>query len=300
MDGLSLLRHYIRFKAVPIALALIGFALGTAYARLAPRYYDVGMTIGPPQPDDRPSVSEGISASLFGQLTGVTRASPSYIAFIQKLTSADVAAQVAAESPDTMHIIFKSWWNPSTRQWRRREQGIGAMARSLLGLPTAHAPTPYDLAAYLQRNVHVRAIGKTDLYRIDLLVEDPQFGVKLLNELVSAADGLTKDANRSRLVAYLAQIDTALPSVHIAEIRAALAQVYAQTEEERMLILDHRLYAISMIDSPRASSAPVRPSLLQIGAFTAAGFVLGLVIVLVHFIATVMLREPSFLPAPAE
>jgi uncharacterized protein involved in exopolysaccharide biosynthesis len=275
MNRLNLLLHFWRLKWMLVACAAIGLAGGVVHAHFAKPLYAIDMTIGPRINQSQPTLGNLFSSSgIAGQLFGGAQGSPAYTAFMQKLTSAD-AAEAVARNSDVMQTIFKPWWDPAAKAWRTEQHGIVASARAMLGLPAARPPTAYELGRYLRSHIKITPIGKTTINRIELRANDPAFGVELLRALTVAADKLAKDEERTRLEVYLKKIDDLLATVRPAEIRAALTELYARSEEERLLILEDQLYSASIIDNPRASSSPVSPSLLTIAEFGGVGLLLG-------------------------
>lgn len=146
---------------------------------------------------------------------------------------------------------------------------------------SASISTPQLLSDYLEHDVRLEPVSDTESIRLVYRHPDPQFGEKLLRNLVKIGDQLIRLDVRKDVDARVDWLKRELKITLNPDHRQALTRLLMAEERRRMLLSIETPYAVSIVEEATSSPHPVYPSkALLLLVFLAAGLFGGAAIVL--------------------
>ncbi len=226
-------------------------------------------------------------ASLAGLSAGSSGGATPFEVYLDTLKSEDVARSIAVD-PMIMRKIFAGHWDAEEQRWREPPVGLRQrMMRSIrgvLGLPAAKwsPPDHRQLAGFLSLQLAVDEDSKSPIVRIRLDYEDPAFAVLLLQRLNTEADRLVRRRELSRARAYADYLERKLPTVTVADQRAALIETLSEQEKALMMASSSTSFAARIVSGPTVSALPTKPNgMMILGTGAAVGILVGLFVAIV-------------------
>jgi hypothetical protein len=297
---------------VPVVIAIVITAMNL---REAVRIYPTRMQLTTVQTagDDNANVNRLNGIAGLAQLAGATlptnQNALQFRLFIESLYSRDIADEIA-KNQDIMKTLFANQWNATTQSWEQppltfTEKAINEV-RALLGLaPPAqwHPPNGINLLSFLNDYLLVdQDPRKPYLVKLTLLHYNSQFAINFLNYLTATVDNQLRQKALVRANQYMDYISRKLPTVTIAEHRAALTQALGEQERFAMVASSSLPFAADVFEKPWTSTLPDSPKPRQ--AFLLAlviGGAIGFAIAFgVRKVRGRFARRPRLDPYPAE
>lgn len=211
--------------------------------------------------------------------------------YLETLTSEDVAHSLARD-PSIMRVVFASDWDPVTQRWREPSVGVKSrLVRAIkhaLGLPVKswNKPGYRELAGFLAGQTSIERDVKSPIVTVSLDHPDPVFAMRLLEAVSTRTDQLIRRSALDRSRDYAQYLERKLPTVTVAEQRAALVEVLGEQEKSIMMASSSAPYAATVVSGPTVSPLPTKPNGMTILiAGTALGLVLGALAALIDFTA---------------
>jgi uncharacterized protein involved in exopolysaccharide biosynthesis len=268
----------IRYRRALIAGAVAGLLIATIYAHVAPRIYDVGLTVTPTAQNATSSLkSLGNLGSALGIANPLASRNDPFDYYLAGLTSRVATERLVQDQP-LMHALFPAEWSQDTQSWHPPHSPVRVVVRGiagLLGFPL-RPWTPPDAARlqdFVKKNVTVDTDKKTRITRISIHAKNPATAARLLNGLHKAIDGYLRDRTMVRATNYIDYINRELNKVTIAEYRQALIDTASEQEKLRMAASSTLPFAAEPFGNSEVSSKPVAPNvpvLWLAGAFLGA------------------------------
>jgi uncharacterized protein involved in exopolysaccharide biosynthesis len=261
----TVLEFLIRYRRALVIGAAVGLLIATIYAHLAPRIYDVALTVTPTAQNATSSLkSLGNLSSALGISNPLASRNDPFDYYLAGLTSR-VATERLVRDQDLMHALFPKEWSEQSRTWHPPYAPIHSAARGiaeLLGFPL-RPWTPPDAARlqdYVRKNVTVDPDKKTRITRISIRSAHPATAARLLNDLHAAIDGYLRDRTMVRATNYIDYINRELNKVTIAEYRQALIDTASEQEKLRMSASSNLPFAAEPFGHSEVSTKPVSPN----------------------------------------
>lgn len=147
------------------------------------------------------------------------------------------------------------------------------------GAFTFSSPSPpqeaAEMAQYLERRVHISAVGLTPMRQISYLHPDPDFAKAFISALYAAADGMMKEQSlqnaRERALFLQAELESEPNPDH----RKALAALLTEQERVEMLSRINQPFAAKIIEPAAIAPETVWPNTaLVIAGFLGAGLLI--------------------------
>lgn len=261
----TVLEFLIQYRRALIVGAAVGLFIATIYAHLAPRVYDVALTVTPTAQNATSSLkSLGNLSSALGIANPLASRNDPFDYYLAGLTSR-VATERLVHDQDLMHALFPKEWSEETRTWHPPHSPIRSAARGiaeLLGFPLRPwaPPDAARLQDFIKKNVTIDTDKKTRLTRISLHSDDPPAAIRLLSDLHNAIDGYLRDRTMVRATNYIDYINRELNKVTIAEYRQALIDSASEQEKLRMAASSNLPFAAEPFGNSEVSTKPVSPN----------------------------------------
>lgn len=173
---------------------------------------------------------------------------------VQLLTSPEVAEQLLADQDLAIAERLLS------------QRGMMIQIKSVLwkmaGQKTNTQKDASTLAAALESQLHIDAIGLSAMRRITFRHADREFAIDLLNALYRAADKYLRNQAQERTVTETAYLRAALDRVTLADQRKALLDLLVEQEQTQLLLAVDLPFAA---DQVQRASAPHRPDWPPVG-----------------------------------
>lgn len=262
----AVLAFLIRSRHALIAGAAVGIVLASIYAHVAPRVYEVALTVTPTAQNATTSLkSLGNLGSMLGManpLAGHNDAFDYYLAGLD----ARVTMERLTKDQTLMHALFPEEWSQESQTWHPRRSPVLAAERGIaavVGYPV-RAWTPPDAARlqdYVKKNVTIDSDKKTRLTTISIRSDHPETASRLLLGLHQAIDGYLRDRTMVRATNYIDYINRELTKVTVAEYRQALIDTASEQEKLRMAASSNLPFAAEPFGGAEVSSRPVSPNL---------------------------------------
>jgi uncharacterized protein involved in exopolysaccharide biosynthesis len=202
--------------------------------------------------------------------------------FLELLTSPPVAARLLART-DLVQRLFADRWDAGARRWQPASGLVGQARRLVLeaaGREDWLEPDPEIVARTLRRMVVVQTVGTNPMRRISVRNPDRALAVRLLAELVHAADDQLRAEAARRAQTGIAYIRSRLNGVTVAEYRQALTGLLADEERLALLLEIDLPFAADPLEPADAAHVPDWPNpLMVLPVALAAGLGLGLALV---------------------
>ncbi|HEY4942127.1 MAG TPA: Wzz/FepE/Etk N-terminal domain-containing protein [Rhizomicrobium sp.] len=262
------LSAYWRARTFVIAVLGIFFVGAILYLSfVAQPVYRAKAVIGPPA-SSAPSLGGGPSAALAVyagiDLGGDSTTFMKYLQVIHSTRLADVLDKKYGLMKDNF-----GGWNEQTHQWIPPSGPLPTLVRAirgLIGMPAWAPPTASTFAEALAQKLNVTKIPgaslidiKTQLYTVSLDGADRLQTVRLLNLILTEADGIVRRdrlGNAARRMNYLKQAAGQSPELFL---RDSLQAVAMEQQRSLMMLNADGLYAVDLIDPPNADATPVAP-----------------------------------------
>jgi len=288
-DGISLLEITRKIwagrkiVATTVALCLV---LGVVYLHIAPRLYNVTMSIAPVRQnasDQAPSALSGIKSLLGGSADADQI---SYTLFLDALQSNKIASETLLKKPDILHVIFASEWDAKRQQWVKPFSAlheVSSSIKSLLGITVVpwSPPNLSRVSRYLD-SIKISSNPLDPVTEVSIEVADPQFGKYLLFSIVNILDDHMKKETKERADVYIENIQRQLKTTSTLEVRESLIELLTQQQKTRIEASSTLTYVVDIFGPIIASDAPTSPSAPIILALALViGLVAGSLIVLV-------------------
>lgn len=265
----------------PAAGLVAGLVVAFVYLNFATYEYAASYRVTPVR-SDGPGLSGGLSslAAAAGVSVGRGEAAKPFTLYLNLLKSRDVAAELAKDEA-LMRGAFASSWDESTGQWRQppsRTRWLRTLVRQVAGAPVKpwRPPDAASMQTWLQDHVSVSDDQRNAIATISTTNENPQFAIALLTALDEHADQLVRQRSLARAEASIAYLQSTLPTVVLAEHRAALADALGEQERVKMMSMSSASFAAEPLGAIVATPDPVTPSpLLTIGALSLLGLLVG-------------------------
>ena len=133
-----------------------------------------------------------------------------------------------------------------------------------------------ELAAYLEKNLHVEHLGTTALRRISYSHPDPVFAAAFLRKIHLVSDQLIRRERRRQSENRIKYLEDTLQKTVNPEHRKGIADLLMQQEHVQMLANLDEPYAAIIVEPPAATPKPVWPDKpLLLGIFAIAGGIFG-------------------------
>lgn len=258
-----------------------GLVLAFLYLNFATYEYAASYRVTPVR-SDGPGLSGGLSslAAAAGVSVGRGDAAKPFTLYLNLLKSRDVAAELAKDET-LMRGAFKASWDAQTGQWRQPRsytRWLKTLVRQIAGAPI-NAWTPPDAARlqiWLQDHVSVSDDQRNAIATISTTNEDPKFAIALLTALDQQADRLVRQRSLARAEASIDYLQKTLPTVVLAEHRAALAESLGEQERVKMMSMASASFAAEPLGAIVATPEPVTPNpFLTIAALGLLGLLIG-------------------------
>jgi hypothetical protein len=260
---------------------LAGLVIAFIYLNFATYEYAASYRVTPVR-SDGPGLSGGLSslAAVAGVSVGRGDAAKPFTLYLNLLKSRDVATELAKDQA-LMRGAFRASWDQQTGQWRQPRsytRWAKTLVRQIAGAPV-RPWTPPDAArmqTWLQDHVSVSDDQRNAIATISLTDADPQFAVAMLTALDRSADQLVRQRSLARAEASIRYLQTTLPTVVLAEHRAALAESLGEQERVKMMSMASSSFAAEPLGAIVASPEPVTPNpLLTLAALSLLGILVG-------------------------
>jgi len=249
-----------------LGAALLGFLAATLYMRLTDPQYVAEMLVMPAQTGSGSAMgSPGNRLSGVASLAGVNLDAPNphFTALRSLVKSARVYEMVDREH-QLRPKFFPKQWDAANRRWLPKfgfVAGLKSSVQRFFDLPVFEAPGPDDLARIMDRKLDIAEIEKTGVYRVTFTNKDPHLAKQVVDWTVATADRLVRDGSHERTNAQIANLETRLHTVSLAEHRTVLTELLASEERELMMITPGEPFAIEVL---QAAHEPQRPSSPQV------------------------------------
>lgn len=240
--------------AVVVALALLWLMAAT------PKYTVTG-TLSPVSTDTSGSVQGlGGAAGFLQALEGESQVSD-YVRFQELLRSSTIAAELERRH-SIARKLFPAEWNSETGEWSRPSgtvSNVVGAVRGFFGVPAWSEPSPKRISDVLMDRVQLTDVGRTDMKRISLTDQDPEFALWLVKTLVREADSHLQASTLDRLEQNLAYIKAKIAEERELNQRNALIEILIAVQRRIMLASIDAPYVVEFLDGPVASALPTSP-----------------------------------------
>lgn len=185
--------------------------------------------------------------------------------YLEGLKSREVARLLMTRNPELVQAIFVDEWDAPNKRWRPPgvvHRTISRVMSILVGMPYNRwsPPSAERLQEYLSARLRVSRTRDNPVVSIDIDVNNPGFGIRLLWALHKSVDGYLKERAIQRNTLYINYITQMLKEVSLEEHRQALIQTLSSTERARMMASSDLDYAAESFGMPVASMRPTKPN----------------------------------------
>lgn len=279
----TIIRAAVRgYRIVALVIAAM-VLLAALYMHVAPIKYEASMVIAPTSAslaDDTNIGASALGSGLVSSLIGGTGQMPKTFSEFASLTSSNFLAQALLADDKIKQGIYSKEWDSEKKQWKKPGgvvAALKAMVRTTLGLPVWQPPTPQDLSRYLESEIQITDIPRSDLYRVSYQNKNPAFATFFIGSIYKVLDQDLKSRFVRRHSANIAYIDQVLTKTSSPDLRTGLATLYMQEQRRMMLASSDLPFAADMVDPPTPSTSPVSPNAAIVyGAAIFLGIILGI------------------------
>lgn len=259
-------------------LILIGTAAGlllaVIFSWILPRDYIATAVVGP-RVNTASQIPEGVQAlasSLGYQGAG---AEGHFSQFLQMTKSVSLAHELMRRT-DVARQQFANQWNADDKTWHAPTGAIASlrdMMHAVFNVPDWHAPTDYDLADQLNRNLRVDPVIGTTFQRLTFHDKTAGHARDTLNFIITNSDALLRDRAQARTREQINFLQARLQDVSVVSYRASLIELIADQERQLMVTNTNQPYTLDVLDPPSTSGQPnILGMILRILIGMGAGF----------------------------
>lgn len=263
----DLVTHLWRARAAVVVGGLAGCALAALFLFFAIPHYRVTMLVVP--------VERGMRADVKNFLPDNPGVALEYA--LQYMTGS-VSALESTEFSRFEHILRGRSVAAALLDDPAIADGLRAMRRFVF-MSGPRIGTADDMAAVLDRHVHVMPVGNTSLRRIAFDHPDPGFAINMLHRLYVRGDSLIRADAAGRSALRVEYLHGMLEKTTHPDHRRALAALLMEQEHVLMMLRMDEPFSAMIAEPPAASARPWWPrrSLVFTG-FAFAGALAGFAI----------------------
>jgi hypothetical protein len=251
-------------------LVLLGIAIGVMWTadnlKSTAYQYRAQMQVTQAQANgDTNQTALGSLASFASAGLPIAQNGSEFRLYLDSLKTRDIADELAKD-PAIMHTLFASEWDEATQSWH--EPGISkpdAYYKEIydaIGFPSVpwHAPDSESLQQTLGNLISIDQDPRRPyVATVAVTYYDPQFAIKLLNDLHKTADNALRQKTIRRTTEYIAFLNNLLSRVTVVEHRTSIAQSLSEQEKTAMIAQSGSAYAAEPFERPWVGSFPVAP-----------------------------------------
>lgn len=264
-----------------------------------PSVFVVKMIVTPVQGSNDQAATRATSLSSLAQLAGLNlspsanQSASQFRTYVDSMRSRDLAEDLA-KNQDLMKSIFHREWDGQSQTWRQPEPSLIEMVEGAIMELLGARPLPWQPpnGARLQQFLSdegglqiITDIKRPDLVTIEYDSSDPQFAIKLLNDVNQAANDHLRKKALLRATEYIDFLSRELNTVTVAEHREAIMQALSEQEKFKMSASSAAPYAADLFDKPWASLTRLspRPSEAYPRAILKGLFVGAAIVLVLHY-----------------
>ncbi|MDX1540255.1 MAG: hypothetical protein R3349_02515, partial [Geminicoccaceae bacterium] len=179
--------------------------------------------------------------------------------------------------PALLAALVRARWDEETTSWQPPDAWVDRIRSAVagfFGFPDWREPEPAMVAERLADELDVE--GVLGIYRLTLNLPDPAVGVRLLEAMHGAADGILRDEALAETRAQIEELEARLEGETDPTRRTALEDLLARRYQAEATLSAGRAFAADLIDPPAASGWPASLHPLLVLAFAAfVGVIVG-------------------------
>lgn len=267
-----------------IAVCLI---LSAAYLRGATYKYEVTMEVASFSIHESTNQETAFSGSSFlGLQNDETSIAKPFGLYLRHLTSHTTAAKLY-QNEDVLRRLFPERWNAKQGEWVVPASPFSAIRtriRKFVNYPQVieAKPNVEALRSMLERKLQIEDADNS-LRKISIYVEDPKFGVELLDALHKIADENSREFVRRSSIERLKLLEKRYDEAPVSEVQINLGSLL--THYKRILIMTDggENFAAEQFQSPVHNSNPSMPNPKIVFALAAAvGMIVFILLMLIR------------------
>lgn len=277
----------VRGTIILVFLILFFALLAAIYLRGATYKYDVNMEISAfsiQDPNNRQSSFSG--PSFLGIQDDSSSITKPFGIYLRHLTS-HTTAQKLHQNDDVLRGLFPEHWDAKQETWvipTSRFKTLRTRIAEFVGYPYVTEPKPSveALRNVLEKRIRIEDIDNS-LRKVSIYIEDPKFGVELLNKLHSIADGNARDFVRSSTIERLNLLETRYDRTPISEVQTNLGGLLMHYKRILVMTDGGQNFAAEQFQSPVHGNIPSTPNPKIVFALAAAfGVIFFILLVLIR------------------
>jgi len=257
--------------------ALTGFILVinlSSYFYVKPTY-TVSVVVGPPPP----SPTSNMLSSMNGGLNvnsaarsilggGSSTGDNMFSEYLQVLYSHRIAEELM-QKDNLLRILFHGRWDESKKNWK--DPGYFFQLRNWIMSLMHRSVNPYpnsnDIEGYLQKHLTTgrvdniaSAFASSNYLSISLDDQDYDNGIVVMNAVINRADDIIRQEHLRDTKTRIQFIKKQLADVSQSEQKDMLINTLQNQNNLEVMLYSDKHYSYSLIDPPRISQFPTKPS----------------------------------------